>query len=42
MPVDSQSKAVTRAESEISAEDERLVYLSVPPGAIQPMVQMLG
>jgi glucose-6-phosphate 1-dehydrogenase len=36
------AKAVTDAESEIDAEGERLVYLSVPPGAMQNMVQMLG
>ncbi len=30
------------AEQEIGAEGERLVYLSVPPGAMQDMVQMLG
>ena len=30
------------AEREIDAEGERLVYLSVPPGAMQDMVRMLG
>jgi glucose-6-phosphate 1-dehydrogenase len=34
--------AVTAAEAEIGAEGERLVYLSVPPGAMQDMVRMLG
>ena len=34
--------AVTDAEREIGAEGERLVYLSVPPRAMGPMVQMLG
>jgi glucose-6-phosphate 1-dehydrogenase len=34
--------AVTDAESDIDAEGERLVYLSVPPGAMQEMVGMLG
>jgi glucose-6-phosphate 1-dehydrogenase len=36
------AKAVTDAEAEIGAEGERLVYLSVPPGAMQSMVTMLG
>ena len=36
------AEAVTRAEEEIGAEGERLVYLSVPPGAMREMVQMLG
>ncbi len=36
------AEAVTAAESEISAEGERLIYLSVPPGAMQAMVGMLG
>jgi glucose-6-phosphate 1-dehydrogenase len=34
--------AVLAAESQIDAEGERLVYLSVPPGAMRDMVQMLG
>ena len=34
--------AVTDAESAIDAPGERLVYLSVPPGAMQEMVRMLG
>jgi glucose-6-phosphate 1-dehydrogenase len=34
--------AVKAAEDEIDAEGERLVYLSVPPGAMQEMVGMLG
>jgi glucose-6-phosphate 1-dehydrogenase len=34
--------AVRQAEEEIDAEGERLVYLSVPPGAYQDMVKMLG
>jgi glucose-6-phosphate 1-dehydrogenase len=36
------AQAVIDAESEIAAEGERLVYLSVPPGAMQDMVAMLG
>ena len=36
------AEAVTRAEQEIGAEGERLVYLSVPPGAMRDMVRMLG
>jgi glucose-6-phosphate 1-dehydrogenase len=36
------AQAVVDAESEIRAEGERLVYLSVPPGAMQDMVAMLG
>ena len=36
------AEAVTRAEEEIGAEGERLVYLSVPPGAMGDMVRMLG
>ncbi len=36
------SEAVGRAEEEIGAEGERLIYLSVPPGAMQGMVEMLG
>ena len=36
------AQAVTDAEAEIGAEGERLVYLSVPPGAMQDMVRMLG
>jgi len=34
--------AITAAEKEIGAEGERLVYMSVPPSAMQPMVAMLG
>ncbi|HEX3802766.1 MAG TPA: glucose-6-phosphate dehydrogenase [Solirubrobacteraceae bacterium] len=34
--------AVRRAESEINAGGERLVYLSVPPGAMPDMIRMLG
>jgi glucose-6-phosphate 1-dehydrogenase len=34
--------AVTSAEAKIGAEGERLVYLSVPPNAMQDMVRMLG
>jgi glucose-6-phosphate 1-dehydrogenase len=36
------AEAVARAEEEIGAEGERLVYLSVPPGAMGDMVRMLG
>ncbi len=36
------ARAVKAAEKEIDGEGERLVYLSVPPGAMQEMVQMLG
>src|ERR1700743_3212103 len=36
------AQAVKDAEAEIGAEGERLVYLSVPPGAMQSMVRMLG
>jgi glucose-6-phosphate 1-dehydrogenase len=36
------AQAIVDAESEINAEGERLVYLSVPPGAMQDMVVMLG
>jgi glucose-6-phosphate 1-dehydrogenase len=36
------AEAVIRAEKEIGADGERLIYLSVPPGAMQSMVQMLG
>jgi glucose-6-phosphate 1-dehydrogenase len=36
------AQAVKDAEAEIGAEGERLVYLSVPPGAMQDMVRMLG
>ncbi len=36
------ARAVKDAEQEIDAEGERLVYLSVPPGAMQDMVKMLG
>jgi glucose-6-phosphate 1-dehydrogenase len=34
--------AITSAERDIDAEGERLVYLSVPPGAMRDMVVMLG
>jgi glucose-6-phosphate 1-dehydrogenase len=34
--------AVQKAEGEIDAQGERLVYLSVPPGAMEAMVRMLG
>jgi glucose-6-phosphate 1-dehydrogenase len=34
--------AVKSAEEEIGAEGERLLYLSVPAGAMEPMVAMLG
>jgi glucose-6-phosphate 1-dehydrogenase len=34
--------AIEAAESEIDAEGERLVYLSVPPNAMRNMVGMLG
>jgi glucose-6-phosphate 1-dehydrogenase len=36
------AQAVRDAEQEIGAEGERLVYLSVPPGAMEKMVRMLG
>jgi glucose-6-phosphate 1-dehydrogenase len=36
------AEAVLRAEEEIGAEGERLVYLSVPPSAMEAMVGMLG
>ncbi len=36
------AQAVVDAESEIHAQGDRLVYLSVPPGAMQDMVAMLG
>jgi glucose-6-phosphate 1-dehydrogenase len=36
------ARAVREAESEIDAAGERLVYLSVPPGAMPDMVRMLG
>ncbi|MGA2014986.1 MAG: glucose-6-phosphate dehydrogenase, partial [Solirubrobacteraceae bacterium] len=36
------ARAVRAAEQEIGADAERLVYLSVPPGAMQDMVAMLG
>ncbi len=36
------AQAVTDAEQEISADGERLVYLSVPPSATRDMVRMLG
>jgi glucose-6-phosphate 1-dehydrogenase len=34
--------AVTGAEADVHAEGERLVYLSVPPDAMEDMVKMLG
>ena len=34
--------AVEAAEREVIATGERLIYLSVPPGAMQEMVRMLG
>jgi glucose-6-phosphate 1-dehydrogenase len=36
------AQTVKDAEQEIGAEGERLVYLSVPPGATEDMVRMLG
>jgi glucose-6-phosphate 1-dehydrogenase len=36
------AEAVTAAERAIGAEGPRLVYLSVPPGAMRDMVAMLG
>jgi glucose-6-phosphate 1-dehydrogenase len=36
------ARAVEAAEQEVDAEGERLVYLSVPPGAMPAMVRMLG
>jgi glucose-6-phosphate 1-dehydrogenase len=36
------AQAIKDAEADIGAEGERLVYLSVPPGAMQDMVRMLG
>jgi glucose-6-phosphate 1-dehydrogenase len=36
------AQAITDAEAQIGAEGERLVYLSVPPSAMQGMVRMLG
>src|SRR5947209_8947246 len=36
------ARAVTDAERETGAEGPRLVYLSVPPGAMRDMVGMLG
>ncbi|MGZ4178948.1 MAG: glucose-6-phosphate dehydrogenase [Solirubrobacteraceae bacterium] len=36
------ARAIKDAEAEIGAEGERLVYLSVPPSAMQGMVRMLG
>ncbi|WP_354701560.1 Glucose-6-phosphate 1-dehydrogenase 2 [Paraconexibacter sp. AEG42_29] len=34
--------AVTAAEEEVGADGDRLLYLSVPPGAMKAMVGMLG
>ena len=39
---DDLAAAVREAEQEIGADGERLIYLSVPPGAMQDMVGMLG
>jgi glucose-6-phosphate 1-dehydrogenase len=39
---DDLAEAVRNAEDEMSAGGQRLVYLSVPPQAMQPMVGMLG
>ncbi len=36
------AQAVSGAEREIDADGDRLIYLSVPPGAMESMVQMLG
>jgi glucose-6-phosphate 1-dehydrogenase len=36
------AQAIRDAEAEIEADGERLVYLSVPPGAMEPMARMLG
>jgi glucose-6-phosphate 1-dehydrogenase len=36
------ARAIKDAEAEIGAEGERLIYLSVPPRAMQEMVRMLG
>jgi glucose-6-phosphate 1-dehydrogenase len=36
------ARAIVVAEREVGAEGERLVYLSVPPGAMRDMVAMLG
>ena len=36
------ASAVRAAEQEISADGERLLYLSVPPSAMRPMVQTLA
>jgi glucose-6-phosphate 1-dehydrogenase len=36
------ARAVTGAEKEIGADGERLVYMAVPPNAMQSMVAMLG
>jgi glucose-6-phosphate 1-dehydrogenase len=36
------AEAIKRAEKDIGAEGERLVYLSVPPNAMADMVSMLG
>ncbi len=36
------AEAVVAAEREVDAAGERLVYLSVPPGAMRDMVAMLG
>jgi glucose-6-phosphate 1-dehydrogenase len=36
------ASAVSKAEEEIGAEGQRLVYLSVPPTATKDMAQMLG
>ena len=36
------AKAVTSAEKELGDDVRRLLYLSVPPGAMRPMISMLG
>jgi glucose-6-phosphate 1-dehydrogenase len=36
------ASAIVESEQEIGADGERLVYLSVPPGAMRDMVVMLG
>ncbi len=35
-------KAVTAAEAELGDDVRRLLYLSVPPGAMRPLISMLG
>jgi glucose-6-phosphate 1-dehydrogenase len=36
------ARAIGAAEADVAATGERLLYLSVPPGAMRPMVAMLG